>query len=59
MLAEAENLVKHHENATAFLIDMQDKENVARLISQADLVVRFVTYLYFSGSSVIVDNAAE
>lgn len=39
-LTEAENLVKLHENARALLIDMEDKERIARLVQQADVVVR-------------------
>lgn len=42
MLAEGENLVKHHANAKAILIDMQDQSRIANLVKEADVVVRCV-----------------
>ncbi|TFY82056.1 hypothetical protein EWM64_g1953 [Hericium alpestre] len=38
-LAEANQLVVHHNNAKAILVDMMDHASVARLIQEADVVI--------------------
>lgn len=42
MKEEAERLVKHHSNARALVLDIGNKEEVARLIEESDLVIRSV-----------------
>lgn len=58
---EAENLVKHHGNARALLIDMEDRERIADLVREADVVVRCVfssLHLYKGECSVLfIDDA--
>lgn len=39
-LAEAQRLTAAHENASARLVDMDNREDVAQLVASADVVVR-------------------
>lgn len=38
---EAQRLTSKHANASAVAVDMSDREGVSRLVSEADLVVRY------------------
>lgn len=41
VLAEAKRLASPHDNAQARLINMADQEDVAHLIQEADVVIRY------------------
>jgi hypothetical protein len=39
-LTEADKLTRGHENATSLPVDVNDQEEVGRLVSGADVVIR-------------------
>ena len=42
-LTEAEGLIRGLSNASACLLDVEDREKVSRLVEGADVVIRWVT----------------